>query len=64
MPHKFSQGSAPSPRNNTLRLSTREAFINDPNPNAKATKLLDPPPENYLEELEFIFKLFDEASGF
>lgn len=39
-------------------------FLNDPNPNAKATKLLDPPPQNYLEELQFIFQLFDEASGF
>jgi len=39
-------------------------FLNDPNPNAKASKLLDPPPENYLEELQFIFSLFDEASGF
>jgi hypothetical protein len=39
-------------------------FLNDPNPNAKASKLLDPPPENYLEELQFIFQLFDEASGF
>jgi hypothetical protein len=25
---------------------------------------LEPPPEGYLDELEFIFKLFDEASGF
>ena len=39
-------------------------FLNDPNPNAKATKLVDPPPENYLQELDFLFKLFDEASGF
>jgi hypothetical protein len=46
------------------KIVNEGGFINDPNPNAKATKLLDPPPENYLEELEFIFKLFDEASGF
>ncbi|HEX3525106.1 MAG TPA: hypothetical protein VHT52_23830, partial [Stellaceae bacterium] len=46
------------------KIVNEGGFINDPNPNAKASKLLDPPPENYLEELEFIFKLFDEASGF
>jgi hypothetical protein len=46
------------------KIVNEGGFINDPNPNAKATKLLDPPPENYLDELEFIFKLFDEASGF
>jgi hypothetical protein len=47
-----------------FKIVNEGGFINDPNPNAKATKLLDPPPENYLDELEFIFKLFDEASGF
>ena len=47
-----------------MKLLQEGGFINDPNPNAKAQKLLDPPPENYLEELEFIFKLFDEAAGF
>jgi hypothetical protein len=47
-----------------FKIINEGGFINDPNPNAKASKLLDPPPENYLEELEFIFKLFDEASGF
>jgi hypothetical protein len=47
-----------------FKIVNEGGFINDPNPNAKASKLLDPPPENYLEELEFIFKLFDEASGF
>jgi hypothetical protein len=46
------------------KIVNEGGFINDPNPNAKASKLLDPPPENYLEELEFVFKLFDEASGF
>jgi hypothetical protein len=46
------------------KIINEGGFLNDPNPNAKAQKLLDPPPENYLEELEFIFKLFDEASGF
>jgi hypothetical protein len=47
-----------------FKIVNEGGFINDPNPNAKAQKLLDPPPENYLEELEFIFKLFDEAAGF
>jgi hypothetical protein len=46
------------------KIINEGGFLNDPNPNAKAQKLLDPPPENYLEELEFLFKLFDEASGF
>jgi hypothetical protein len=47
-----------------FKIINEGGFLNDPNPNAKANKLLDPPPENYLEELEFLFKLFDEASGF
>ena len=46
------------------KIVNEGGFINDPNPNAKASKLLEPPPENYLQELEFIFGLFDEASGF
>jgi hypothetical protein len=46
------------------KIINEGGFLNDPNPNAKAQKLLDPPPEHYLEELEFIFKLFEEASGF
>jgi hypothetical protein len=46
------------------KIISEGGFLNDPNPNAKATKLLDPPPANYLEELQFIFQLFDEAAGF
>lgn len=46
------------------KIVNEGGFINDPNPNAKAQKLLEPPPENYLDELKFIFELFDEASGF
>lgn len=46
------------------KIISEGGFLNDPNPNAKATKLLEPPPEGYLEELRFIFELFDEASGF
>jgi hypothetical protein len=47
-----------------FKIINEGGFINDPNPNAKASKLLEPPPENYLEELNFLFRLFDEASGF
>jgi hypothetical protein len=47
-----------------FKIINEGGFLNDPNPNAKSQKLLDPPPENYLEELEFIWKMFDEASGF
>jgi hypothetical protein len=47
-----------------FKIINEGGFLNDANPNAKATKLLDPPPEHYLEELEFIWKMFDEASGF
>jgi len=39
-------------------------YINDPNPNAKIQSMVEPPPPNYLEELEFIWKMFDESSGF
>ena len=46
------------------KIISEGGFITDPNPNAKAQKLLEPPPEHYLEELEFIWKMFDEASGF
>jgi hypothetical protein len=46
------------------KIINEGGFLNDPNPNAKASKLLDPPPANYLDELQFLFQLFDEASGF
>ena len=39
-------------------------MVNDPNPNAKANKLTEPPPPGYIEELEMIMKLYDEAGGF
>jgi len=39
-------------------------YINDANPNAKAQPLTQPPTPGYLEELEFIWKMFDESSGF
>jgi hypothetical protein len=45
------------------KLISEGGFISDPNPNAKANKLTEPPPPGYLEELEFIWKLFDEAGG-
>lgn len=47
-----------------FKIISEGGFINDPNPNAKATKMVEPPPQGYLEELEFIWKMFDEASGF
>jgi hypothetical protein len=46
------------------KIINEGGFINDPNPNAKASKLLEPPPQNYMEELNFLFQLFEEASGF
>jgi hypothetical protein len=47
-----------------FKIINEGGFLNDPNPNAKASKLLEPPPQGYLEELEFVLKLFDEACGF
>jgi hypothetical protein len=46
------------------KLISEGGMIADPNPNAKAQPLVEPPPQTYLEELEFIWKMFDEASGF
>ena len=46
------------------KLISEGGYVADPNPNAKAQKLSEPPPEGYLQELQFIFDLFDEASGF
>lgn len=46
------------------KLISEGGFISDPNPNAKAQKLTEPPPSGYLEELEFLWKMFDEAGGF
>ena len=46
------------------KIISEGGMINDPNPNAKANKLTEPPPPGYLEELEFIWKMFDEAGGF
>jgi len=46
------------------KLISEGGFISDPNPNAKASKLTEPPPQGYLEELEFLWKMFDEAGGF
>lgn len=46
------------------KIISEGGFINDPNPNAKSQSLVDPPPQNATEEIEFILKLFDEAGGF
>jgi hypothetical protein len=47
-----------------FKIISEGGFINDPNPNAKAMQMTQPPPPNYLDELQFLFQLFDEASGF
>jgi hypothetical protein len=47
-----------------LKLLSEGGFINDPNPNAKASPLLQPMPEGYMQEIQFLMELFDEASGF
>src|SRR5262249_20826943 len=46
------------------KIISEGGFINDPNPNAKAQPLMEPPPPGYLEELEFIWQMFEEQSGF
>lgn len=46
------------------KIISEGGFISDPNPNAKAAKLTEPPPPGYLEELEFLWKMFDEQGGF
>lgn len=46
------------------KIISEGGFINDPNPNAKSQDLMEAPPQGYLEELEFISKMFDEAGGF
>jgi len=46
------------------KIVSEGGFISDPNPNAKAAKLTEPPPPGYLEELEFLWQMFDEAGGF
>ena len=46
------------------KIISEGGFVSDPNPNAKAQKLTEPPPPGYLEELEFLWKMFDEAGGF
>jgi hypothetical protein len=47
-----------------FKIINEGGFLNDPNPNAKASKLVEPPPQGYMDELNFLFQLFDEASGF
>ena len=47
-----------------FKLISEGGFVSDPNPNAKAQKLTEPPPTGYLEELEFIWKMYYEAGGF
>ena len=47
-----------------FKIINEGGFLNDPNPNAKTVPLVQPPPGNYMEELQFIFQMFDEAGGF
>lgn len=46
------------------KIISEGGFINDPNPNAKSQSLMEPPPQGYLEELQFLWQMFDEQSGF
>src|SRR5262245_13353733 len=46
------------------KIISEGGFINDPNPNAKANPLVQAPPPETLEELNFLLGLFEEASGF
>jgi hypothetical protein len=47
-----------------FKIINEGGFLNDPNPNAKADKLSEPPPQGAIEEIEFLLKLYDEAGGF
>lgn len=47
-----------------FKIINEGGFLADPNPNAKAQKLIDPPPEHYMEEIQFLLQLFDECGGF
>jgi hypothetical protein len=62
-PYSFS-GFTSITEESYYKLISEGGFIADPNPNAKAAKLTEPPPPGYLEELEFLWKMFDESGGF
>jgi len=47
-----------------FKIISEGGFINDPNPNAKTNPLVQPPPPQTLEEINFLLQLFEEASGF
>jgi len=47
-----------------FKIISEGGFINDPNPNAKANPLTQPPPPGTMEEIQFLMTLFEEASGF
>ena len=47
-----------------FKIISEGGFINDPNPNAKSQSLMEPPPQGYLDEINFILSMFDEAAGF
>lgn len=47
-----------------FKIISEGGFLADPNPNAKVQDLSEPPQQGYLEELQFIWQMFDEAAGF
>lgn len=47
-----------------FKIINEGGFLADPNPNAKANKLTEPPPQGALEEIQFLLQLFDDAGGF
>lgn len=46
------------------KIISEGGFISDPNPNAKAQKMVEPPPPEILEWMQFVEQKFDEAIGF
>jgi hypothetical protein len=46
------------------KARSKGGFIYDVNPQAKATPLSEPPPPTYMEELQYLDGLFDQAAGF
>ena len=62
-PHIFS-GFTSITEEQYFKIINEGGFINDPNPTAKALPLVEAPPPNYMDELQFLFQLFDEAAGF
>jgi hypothetical protein len=62
-PHQLSGFTSVTPEMYN-KIMNEGGFIYDANPQASAKPLVEPPPPNYLEEIELHLKFFDEASGF